>query len=87
MSYYVHGYIDLPLGLFTIVVVFLPTINQLSFTWTGSRQLALSWLLEATPREKQQFYSLYDGCNGPEREACGSHGGDGGIFCTVVPRR
>ena len=33
MSYYVHGYIDLPLGLFTIVVVFLPTINQLSFTW------------------------------------------------------
>ena len=38
-------------------------------SWTGSRQLALSWLLEATPREKQQFYSLYDGCNGPERHS------------------
>eukprot|EP00435_Cladocopium_sp_Y103_P018055 s4457_g4.t1 len=33
------------------------------------QQLALSWLLEATLREKQQFYSLYDGSNGPERSA------------------
>ena len=33
LQYYVHGFIDLPLGLFTSVVVFLPTINQLSFTW------------------------------------------------------
>ncbi|CAE7471071.1 unnamed protein product, partial [Symbiodinium microadriaticum] len=28
------------------------------------QQLAVSWILEATPRKKQQFYSLFDGTNG-----------------------